>query len=825
MKIKLNSVAFIWLIVICVVFAFPYFYLSSLVGKFPAEDLNSGNYDANYRSLFCMGRQSLDFKVDQAALKARDTADTGSKTRQFNQEIISGVEYIDDVRSPSLPVNTINMNYITPFLMSNSEIIEIYNLQDYSEFSSEGAKTIYGLPIGSSVSTDNPLPVIYTALANQPYFSENLYQLQWKLGSMRASADNFLPSASISLNAAFASSLSDVSEALYFSKQTNMIYAQDKIDNISLTYLWMMKQDGELLDSNLADLYNQAQRFYSPCVTPLSPRGLTEGYWASKGTSVLHHWAHLYEAVVPGGPKLAQYGYLVPSLTQKVLSMQGVEGPTNFVRVSWFIFCVLGIFYIAAFFLLFPEDIFITSLFILVQIFVFFSLKQFYLLLAPGYHWFRELVVVALPLLYIKLFSYPVTENKSANSFNWQNFLIFFSSLALSYYLEPLYTLLSLACIIFSYLWCNRLKISQILMSGGNVIYSLAALTVCLPIFGVIFYGTQKLAYIIDKLSNGDFGLFNIFAAYKLIVYFLMFISSVVLLASKGTEKSFRLNYFALISMFISIYYFVLPDDAHFIKYLEFYVVFLAAVYYSGLLNNDKVISFVKRNYIYRLVENIFISVGAGFNYSRFAGTIEARLVKGAAQTAIIFILAGACYNQVVKIDYGHPERMYRDIWSGKPYFSSERIEINNRIIYADLSEDAIQHLKSFPNEVRSDFVISSYDKYLAFLYDRRNGFAAPDFSSWLNSAKRTDEIWDRISTTKTPINVIVDLNDLEVDARAALLKGNINFKGLAKASGLNMKSKFRVAELIHSVLNYCDIEDDLVSAEWVVARCQSRGE
>lgn len=824
MKLKLNSLALIWFVVICAVFAFPYFYLSSLVGKFPAEALDSGDVYADYRPLFCMGSQSLSFSLDQQQLKSREYAESSTRAKVFNNDVISKVEYIDN--SKKIPITFILNNRNVANSILNNIFIGNY------KYNTEG--DLYSNYLKSSILWSSDLfhdflmskiyitPAIYILTADQPYFSENLYQLQWSLGSIRALTDGSLPSAPISLHPAIAKRLSDVSDSLYFSNETMRIYAQDKIDTIPLAYLWMMKQEGELLDRDLASLYSSAQEFYSPCITPIVPRGLTEGYWASKGTSVLHHWVHLYEAVVPGGPKLAQYGYLVPNLAQQITRFQGVEGPTAFVRTAWFIFCILGIVYIVLFFLLFPENIFVTSLFLLAQIYSFFLIKQFYLLLAPGYHWFRELVIIVLPLFFITLFSCSINKDRKIYLNNKLKFCVFFSIVVLCYCLEPLYTLLSLACIVSSYLWCNKLKISELLISQKKFKFSFVAVAGLLPALGVIFYGTQKLAYIADKLSNGDFGLFNIFESYRLWVFFLMFISLIALFSSESSEKSFRLNYFALISVFIAIYYFVLPDDAHFIKYIEFYIIFLAAVYYEVSLNLKK-INFSIKNCIYRFMQNGFVWIDLSFQNYLSPGTIKARLIKCGAQTAVILILAGACYNQVIEIDYAHPERMYLDSWSGKPYFSSDKIEINNRIIYADISEAVIKHLRSFPDEVKSDFVISSYDKYLVFLYDHRNGFAAPDFSSWLNSAKRKDEILEQISTTEKPLTIIFDLNDLEVDARVALLKGNVNFKNLAKASELNMKSKFRMAELINHFLKHCHVENDQIRTDWAIGRCQGR--
>lgn len=44
----------LWLILTCLLFAFPYIYLFSYVGRFPAETLTAGSYKALYRPLLCL---------------------------------------------------------------------------------------------------------------------------------------------------------------------------------------------------------------------------------------------------------------------------------------------------------------------------------------------------------------------------------------------------------------------------------------------------------------------------------------------------------------------------------------------------------------------------------------------------------------------------------------------------------------------------------------------------------------------------------------------------------------------------------------------------
>ena len=61
------------------------------------------------------------------------------------------------------------------------------------------------------------------------------------------------------------------------------------------------------------------------------------------------------------------------------------------------------------------------------------------------------------------------------------------------------------------------------------------------------------------------------------------------------------------------------------------------------------------------------------------------------------------------------------------PYFRAASFTINGRVIRANMSEPLAEHLRAFPASTRFDFMLSPFDKYVTFLYDRTNGFSAPD--------------------------------------------------------------------------------------------------
>lgn len=98
-------------------------------------------------------------------------------------------------------------------------------------------------------------------------------------------------------------------------------------------------------------------------------------------------------------------------ILQKKYQIWRRPGPTAFVKVAWILFGIIGVAYILLLHLLFPENPFIVTIALLFKIFLFLSLGQFYMLLAPGYHWFRDIIIILIPYLTIQLQNAYLNKN------------------------------------------------------------------------------------------------------------------------------------------------------------------------------------------------------------------------------------------------------------------------------------------------------------------------------------------------------------------------------------------------------------------------------
>src|ERR1019366_3555419 len=117
------------------------------------------------------------------------------------------------------------------------------------------------------------------------------------------------------------------------------------------------------------------------------------------------------------------------------------------------------------------------------------------------------------------------------------------------------------------------------------------------------------------------------------------------------------------------------------------------------------------------------------------------------------------------------------------------------RMIDADISADLAQHLQAFPDSAPADFILSPYDKYVGFLYDRRNGFADPDFIAWLDSNERAKEAIRLMAKKPKPFYVLIDDAVMRADPRLGIKAQDTLLGTLHIASKINLKNRLRAAD------------------------------
>jgi hypothetical protein len=151
-----------------------------------------------------------------------------------------------------------------------------------------------------------------------------------------------------------------------------------------------------------------------------------------------------------------------------------------------------------------------------------------------------------------------------------------------------------------------------------------------------------------------------------------------------------------------------------------------------------------------------------------------------------------------------------------------QKYNINNKIIEADMSYELAEHLKSFPAEYQPDLIISNYDKYISFLYNKRNGFKDPDLVAWMDSQERLEEATQLALGSPNEIKIILDLKALNPGVLASLFSSHITYGLLSPASSLNVKGRLRLAELSSKLLSACSPIQKNNTNYWILISCKT---
>jgi hypothetical protein len=581
----------------------------------------------------------------------------------------------------------------------------------------------------------------------------------------------------------FQADIFENSNSIYYLGNREAIIALDIVDTADINMLKAQALQGVFSPRDLEIFLGDATAYYAPCNAPRVDTGVAEGYWASKGASVLHHWAHLYESNLSGRVH-SQYGYLVSWIAHKTLDWNSAQGPTNFVRLAWVIYAVCGLAYIAIFIYMFHEHPQLALAALLIKLFFLSNIGSFMLVLAPGYHWFRELVILAVPMIVlVSVHHYSVTKVMH------RAFLLIATGilLAVCYLVDPVFFLIAIFSAIFSWLWNNWHIISDYHKQNRIQLVFISSIVIAVLI-GVALFQYSNLQYVADKLLNASID----FGKYSKRVVLTCFIALLFLIFARPLRNRFLAGYFSFVTLLLSLYYFITPDSFHFYKFAEYSVPFWVVA-----------IAFLQKRYstwfkthFYAIQPKLYRSLPLGF-----------------------ILLASITLSNFTSLPISWEFRLTDS--SGEPYFKSSTYNINNRLIKADISEKLASHLRSFPNSASADFILSPFDKYLAFIYDRSNGLGTPDLIASLDTNEKMKNALERISQHSSSPYILLDRSILHVDTRLGIKQNNPVLGLQHAASKLNLKARLRAAELATNILSLCTVTyKDKAEMGWDILRC-----
>ncbi|MGA7965391.1 MAG: hypothetical protein WCB49_05830, partial [Gammaproteobacteria bacterium] len=362
------------------------------------------------------------------------------------------------------------------------------------------------------------------------------------------------------------------SRSVYFSRRTDRIVALDRIDWDDANQLWMLAMQNVVPMTTVNSFLWRARNYYPPCDVPILDRGVTEGYWAAKGTSVLHHWVHLYDGSLRWTH--AQYGYLVPTVASRLLEWSSALGPTRFVQVAWVLFALCGMAYIGLFFWLFRKYPYVALLALFFKVAVFFRLGDFALLLAPGYHWFRELVVLTGGVLLYSFWGMPGPGYGLQRKRAW---VVGIGILGLCYLTDPLFCMIAVTCAVLAGVRVNASGIAEYARTRKQTfVWVVGALVVVCGVLMVL--QASNMEYIADKLLHHNEGLFSWNPTYVAIVSAICLMAAGWLVLYCRTRGRLISSYFALITLISALYYAITPDRFHFLKFIGYSVPWFASV-------------------------------------------------------------------------------------------------------------------------------------------------------------------------------------------------------------------------------------------------------
>ncbi len=541
-----------------------------------------------------------------------------------------------------------------------------------------------------------------------------------------------------------------------------------------------------IFSSIMSYKFDAKQKFYS--------NPITEEYWASKGSSVLHHWMHLLDS------SSVHYGTLLRSLSDYFSKFFNKNGPTLEVKIAWIILFFVAPLYSFIFLKLFNNHVLAYPL-LLLKLYFFQKIGLFLLLLGPGFHWLRDLVILLTPILIIWLNNYykKKIHNKK---FTIIPYLKISTSLLLLFLLsisDQTFFSISLLSILIVFIVKNLqqiyLSLKQYIKYALVIIFIITATNYFFKIIP-----STNLSYAINLfvdnnnliVLNNDYILFLLKIA-TLITFYVFYLY----LFEKDNFYGF---YFSISSLMLIFYVLSMPDGFHLDKYLSLIIPTFFYMFLS--LKNIIYILFSQFSFFDRIRNRNMDSL-----------KIFIFLIYLATTFSLVFI------NMYQAYKYTKPNLSELSLYSmfdKKIYLNVKDLEINGKFIKANISGNLYKHLSSFPISQEYDFIISPFDKYISAIYKKSNGFGNVDLVRSSDTSLKVEKFKSLINS-KTPSFVILDEKILDLNTE--YLWPSTGYYGyLANSSKFDYKAQLRVSNLAQNLLDSCEHLNK--NENWLLLKC-----
>lgn len=565
------------------------------------------------------------------------------------------------------------------------------------------------------------------------------------------------------------------------------------------TYLTSIQliERGYVTKSSMELLEKQTKNFYSRCPTISKNEKLavTEYFWATEGRSSVHHWVHFYEGAILGTAMRAQYGVILPALTRAISSFMPGDGPTQYISVAWTLFYLSALSYCFLLLYIFKENPATVIVFLFIKIILFINLGDFIIFTAPGTHWFRELNFL---LIYI-ISNYYIFFEKKCRYHSVPILLLFLLTLLL----DPMSGFFGWTAVFLSYA-INLYKNNQIKITEKNIITSVAIFIFLIIIFIVYNDNAQ---YFFSMVSNNVFSnnLSDQKIRYLLLNGLILFLMVIFYLQNK---LNYKYIYFAFLGNISIIYYLMTPDWVHYYKYLEYVIIFYMCFFifsYNLIISNINKFSWLNINVI-------------NFLNDRSIKFLKLTLL------VIVFLIILSHLIKFNKINNESPLTVLYGA-DGHIFFDSYNYTINGKKISANISRGLADHLDKYPSKIGNNFIVSNFDKYLLFLYNKKNNFGYIDLRTQVVDDGKMNKIISAIKNNGGKF--IVDQKNFKINPEygpkisgdSILIEGNGQyFLGPYNS----IKSQLRMAKISEYIHNNCSLNYYESNNDWYVYNCSA---
>jgi hypothetical protein len=580
-------------------------------------------------------------------------------------------------------------------------------------------------------------------------------------------------------------------------------FFKQKIKQENILISKKLIEGGYVTTKSLETLRKESSLYYSRCSNLINDkelRAITEYFWAAEGRSVIHHWAHFYEGAIIQPELKAQYGILIPAITRLInwLLPKDGNGPSRYIYVAWIIFYLLALAYCAILFKIFNENPITVTITLLIKIIIFINVREFIIYLAPGVHWFRELNFV---FIYLISSYYVFNNNKNIYSTNFVLLILF------TLIFDPLSGFFGWAAV----LSCGGLQLFK--TNRYNIKEIVGCVSIVVLVSAVFLFANQSNGYYFASMLNNNLLEGNLSS--KGTKYLVINISILFLLIVLYLNKKidYKFIYFGFVGNISILYYIMTPDWVHYYKSLEYSILMYMCVFIAGLdLITRKIkeegINF-KSKYLVKLNDESFAFCKAALIF-------------------ILLLIIVSNLQKISKINNKSPLTRLYDGGDGRILFNTEEFIINNRKLKANMSQELVSHLSAYPFQINQSFTISGFDKYILFLYDKKNNFGSVDLRSQLVSRKETGKI---ISIIQNKGGIyIVDKKNFNIKAKyGPKLSGDkvlIEGRGDYYLGPYNfVNSQLRLAEISEYIHSNCSINKKNSNEGWNTYYCLAKHE